>query len=145
MGITVKLTPALVAVALLLALPAGALGASYKGTTNQRGGKVAFKTSSTSVSAFRVTASWRCSDGERFTNTATIRPVMRISRRGRFGGRHKNRRYPSAGAARVSGRIAGRRARGGFTATLRFRGKTPDPKGTALCSTGRIRWSARRR
>ena len=133
-----------VAVALLL-LPGSALAESYSGKTSQRGGKVAFKTSRGKVSSFRATVSWRCREGERFTNTATIRPSMRVSRRGRFGGRHKNRRHPDAGAARVRGRLSGRRARGSFTATLRFTGDNPDPKGTALCSTGRVRWSARRR
>jgi hypothetical protein len=145
---TVKLALALAAAALLV-VPASALGVhrpgSYKGKTSQRGGKVSFRAGKASVRSFRVTASWRCSDGERFTNTATINPSMRISRRGRFGGRHKNRRYPDAGAARVRGRVVGRRARGSFTATLRFSGDKPDPKGTARCSTGRIRWSARRR
>ena len=135
----------LAVVVALLVFPSTGLAASYGGKTSQRGGKVAFKTARGEVSSFRVTASWRCSDGERFKNTATIRPSMRISRRGTFGGRHKNRRYPGAGAARVRGRVAGRRARGTFTASLRFTGDTPDPKGTALCTTGRIRWSARRR
>ena len=129
----------------LLVLPGSALAASYSGKTSQRGGKVAFKTAGGKVSSFRVKVSWRCSDGERFQNTATISPSMRISRRGTFRGRHKNRRYPDAGAAQVRGRVAGRRARGTFTVALRFSGDTPDPKGTALCSTGRIKWSARRR
>ena len=133
----------------LLLVPASALGVhrpgSYKGKTSQRGGEVSFRAGKASVRSFRVTASWRCSDGERFTNTATIRPSMRISRRGRFGGRHENRRHPDAGAARVRGRVVGRRARGSFAATLRFSGEKPDPKGTALCSTGRITWSASRK
>ncbi len=139
------ITTSSLAVALaLLILPGSALAASYSGKTSQRGGKVAFKTSRGKVSSFRAKVSWRCSDGERFTNTATIRPAMRV-RRGRFGGRHKNQRYPDAGAARVRGRVVRRRARGIFTATLRFTGDNPDPKGTVLCTTNRVRWSARRR
>ena len=134
-----------IALAALLVVPASAGAASYSGKTSQRGGKVAFNAGREKVAKFRITASWRCSDGERFKNKATIRPAMRISRRGRFAGRHKNRNYPNAGAARLSGRVSGRRVRGAFSAILRFTGDTPDPKGTVLCSTGKIRWSARRR
>ena len=145
----IRRTSLAIALTAMLVMPATALGAyragSYGGKTTQRGGKISFKVSRANVSAFRVTASWRCSDGERFTNNATIRPTMRISRRGGFGGRHKNRRYPDAGAARVKGLVSGRRARGYFTATLRFNGDTPHAKGSVLCTTGPIRWSARRR
>ena len=148
--------PALVA----LAAAAPAIAATYEsgryaGTTSQinkqtgKHRKITFNADAVNgeVTKIKFYAKGKCSDdgtSGRLHGTPPERLFADVDDTGHFSMVAKS---PSgATTIRVSGDLAGNKASGTLSVKSRFNAKTnePDPNGSVRCSTGKVRWSAKR-
>jgi hypothetical protein len=141
--VTSRGTAVALVAALAIAAPAAAAfkRGSYTGTTDQ-GLAVSFKAGKKYIRAFEVKEQGACSDGR--VSRGTQGPFkMRIKRHGKFG--EVGTSPTGATRTRVTGKLKGQTASGTLRVTSRFNDLgQPDPKGSIICKTGTVHWTATR-
>jgi hypothetical protein len=140
--------PAALAVVVALAVPAAAVAAkpvrTYTGQSST-GASAGFKLSGGYVRGFAIGYEAPCDDGETLRGTFRFKPAKVTdgtwSVTGPGSGKLPDGRT-TASRLRLSGELAGRRAKGAFSITTQM--AKPDGQGVATCRSGRVTWKASR-
>ncbi len=142
------LTISLLSLALLV--PATAFAAfrsgNYAGNTNDNR-PVSFKATQSKLSKLSIRLRFKCTDGDKFETVLKGFPAQNIVRNRAGVGRYNATFTGSSGASRYvhRGGIRNKRATGTFTArrTYNFEDQL-DSQGTVVCTSGTLRYIARR-